>query len=471
MAMLELAVQGPPSGSPLSRRSFLRTTLTAAGALGLPNLLRQRSQAAAAGRPARDTAVIQVWLGGGPSHLDLYDLKPAAPAEIRGPFRPVRSNVPGLDVCELLPRQARRMDRLAVVRSLHHGTDDHPAGMHWIQTGYYAPLPAETPGARPTHPSVGSVTARLRGPNRRGMVPYVHIAPDPLGYPIFLRIFEAAYLGQLYNPLRVEYERARADPQRLALENLIGKVRFLLPEVELFPGLSVERLGDRDGLRRRFDGLNRGLQERAVAARLDPYHRQALDLVSSPAARAAFDLGREDPRLRDRYGRNAWGQGLLLCRRLVEAGVTFVSFNTDSFSGQWDNHASVERDFRLMLPVYDQMLTALVEDLTERGLYERVLVLVWGEFGRTPRINAGGGRDHWGRAGFALLGGGGLKGGRVVGSTTPLGEEPRDRPVGPADVLATVYHVLGIDPNLEFPDYVGRPIKVLADGQPIRELL
>jgi hypothetical protein len=467
--VLTISVEAP-KGFPLSRRAFLRTSLLTAGVLGLPNLLQQRARAVDSGRPRRDTAVIQIWLGGGPSHLDMYDLKPSAPAQVRGPYRPIATNVPGVQVCELLPRQARLMDRLAVVRSLCHRSDDHAAGMHWVQTGHFTP-PTAPDSLQPTHPSVGSVAARLRGANRPGMVPYVYIGPDPMGFPIFPRIFDSAFLGPRYAPFRIESARKRVDPNSNLLDNLIGRVAFTLPQIELVPGMTLDRLGDRERLRRNLDRLSGWLGRSARAGRLDQHRLRALELVSSPAARRAFDLEREAPRLRDRYGHNAWGQGLLLCRRLVEAGVTFVTLNTDAFSGQWDNHGQLKPAFDAMLPVYDQMLSALVEDLTARGLYERVLVLVWGEFGRTPRMNNSAGRDHWGRAGFALLGGGGLRGGTLVGSTTARGEEPLDRPLGPGDVLATVYHVLGIDPATDLPDPLGRPVRVLDTAEPIRELV
>ncbi len=463
--MLSISVDGRRAGSVLSRRAFLRTALLGAGALGLPNLLRANSKA------RRDTAVIQLWLGGGPSHLDMYDLKPAAPPEIRGPYKHIATNVPGIDICELLPMQAKIMDRLAIVRSLHHGTDDHAAGMHWIQTGHFAPPQGGADTVKPTHPSLGSLVARLRGPNRPGMVPYVHILPDPMGFPVFPRIFDSADLGPAANPLKVEYARKKTDANNLAIDNLVGKVQFSVPNVELLPGMDLARLGDRARLRQDLDGLARRLNDDRALDRLDHYQRRALELVSSPAARAAFELDREDPRRRDRYGMNAWGQGLLLCRRLVEAGVTFVGFNTDSYSGQWDNHAQLKPALDAMLPLYDQMLTALIEDLVERGLYERVLVLVWGEFGRTPKVNGSAGRDHWGAAGFALLGGAGLRGGTVVGSTNPRGEHPEDRPVRPNDILATVYHVLGIDPETEYLDRLARPIKVLSGGERVRELV
>ena len=465
--MLQLSLESTRGESTYSRRAFLRTSLLTAGAFGLPTLLQR--QATAASRPRRDTAVIQLWLGGGPSHLDMYDLKPAAPAEIRGSFKPIKTNVPGIDICELLPLQARMMDRLAVIRSLHHSTNEHPQGAHWAQTGYFSPL--IEPAGEPTHPSAGSITSLLRGPNRRGMVPYVHIAPDPMGFPVFVKVHDSGYLGPSYDPFRIESVRAKADPNRLDLNNLIGKVQFKLPNLELCPGLDAARLDDRDTLRRRMDRLGRLADSPGKMPALDKYHRKALELVTSASARAAFDLNREDPKLRERYGMNSWGQGLLLCRRLVEAGVTFVTLNTDAFSGQWDNHANLANDFRKMLPVYDQMLTALIEDLVNRGLYERVLVVVWGEFGRTPKINSAAGRDHWGASGCALLGGGGLRGGVVVGSTNPRGEEPKERTIWPHDVLATVYHVLGIDQNVELTDKVGRPVKVLASGEPIREVI
>jgi Protein of unknown function (DUF1501) len=459
--MIEVSVT-PAGGSVLSRRALLRASLATGAALALPGLLR-------ASKKRRDVAVIQIWLGGGPSHHDTYDLKPDAPAEIRGPFKPIATNVNGLRICELLSRQAKRMDRLAVVRSLRHTSDDHAAGMHWVQTGHSTPLLGGDL-IKITHPSLGSVVARLRGPNRPGMMPYVHVAPDPMGFAIFPRIFDSAYLGPRYDPLRVLSARKKPDVNALNLDNSIGKVHFTVPQLDLLPEMTSERLGDRERLRRSFDRLRRGRDGRP-AERLDEFQRQALELVSSDAARRAFELDREDPRLRDRYGRNAWGQGALLCRRLVEAGVTFVTLNTDSFSGQWDNHVQIKAALEKMLPVYDQMLVTLIDDLVDRGLYERVLVLVWGEFGRTPKINPGAGRDHWGRSGFALLGGGGLRGGVMVGSTTADGGDPRDRPLWPGDVLATVYHVLGIDPEQEFLNVSGQPTKVLSQGEAIRELV
>jgi len=472
--MLELTVRTGRGESVFSRRSFLQASLGMAGTLGLPTLLRQRSEAAEMGRPRRDTAVIQIWLGGGPSHLDMYDLKPAAPAENRGPYRPIQTNQTGIQICELMPRQARIMDRLAIIRSLHHGSNEHTQGIHWEQTGAIAALNDQSGDFTPTHPSVGSIVAKLRGANRRAMFPYVHIAPDPMGIPFFIKVHESAYLGALYNPFPVESARALAKPGIDAfykLGDLISKVQFTVPNLDLLPGLDLARVHDRSHLQRQLDGLNHALNSGKSSQKFDQYQKRALELLSSEAARQAFDLEREDPRLRQGYGMNIWGQGALLCRRLVEAGVTFVTLNTDSYSGQWDNHVQIKKHLDEMLPVYDQMLTALIDDLVQRGLYERVLVVVWGEFGRSPKINEAGGRDHWGNAGFVLLGGGGLRGGAVVGSTTSRGEVPKERIVWPQDVLATIYHVLGINSGTELPDRLGRPVKILNSGEPIRELL
>jgi hypothetical protein len=397
----------------------------------------------------------------------MYDLKPAAPAEYRGSFQPIATSVPGIEICELLPLQARRMDRFSIIRSLHTTTSDHPAGTHWMQTGRYG---AAGPNFRATHPAAGAVAAKVCGSRGAGMVPYVHIAPDPMGFPTFIRSHESAYLGPRYNPLRVESARKLADITRLTIDNLIGKVQFSVPSFEAVPGMDSLRIGDRVALNAQLDRLSRALDYGGTMDALDHFQWQALQMLTSGAARNAFDLDQEPAEIRDRYGHNAWGQGALLCRRLVEAGATFVTLNTDSFSGQWDNHGNLAAQYREMVPVYDQVLSALFDDLVERGIYERVLVLVWGEFGRTPKINAGAGRDHWGPAAFALLGGGGLRGGTIVGSTTAHGETPRDRPLWPADILATVYRVLGIDPTLQFPDHAGRPIPVLPDGEPIHEL-
>ena len=449
--MIELSLPRTTPDTLLARRGFLRASLGGAGGLAaLPQLA-----AAAGGVPAGRKAVIQIWLGGGPSHIDLYDMKPHAPIEHRGPFRPIATRQPGIDVCELLPRHAPIMQHLSVIRSLHHNSNDHVAGTHWMQTGHFGAT-AQQPES--THPSVGSWIARARAGERAAAPAYVHIRPD-LAIDLYSRQFNAAHLGGAFDPLHVV----------MPFPGYSNQIRFERPSLDDVPGLDADRLGDRLNLREQFDG-RRGA-DRSGHATPDDFYRQAFDLVTSEQVRRAFDLSQETQHTRDRYGETGWGQAALLCRRLVEAGVSFVTLNTDSSSNMWDNHIRVEHYFKIMLPAYDRMLSALIEDLVERGLYDQVIVLVWGEFGRTPGINANGGRDHWGSAACALVGGGGLRGGTVFGSTTPLGEEPLDLPRTPGDLLATIFHLLQIDPAQQITTRFGRPQPILADGAPIHELL
>ena len=357
-----------------------------------------------------------------------------------------------------MPRQTRIMDRLALIRSLHHDHNGaHVPAIHCMQTG------SMVQRFTPSRPSMGAVTAKVRGANQPGLPPYVHIGTDPKHLVEAPRMFDAAYLGTSCAPLKIRCDGESEPWGRL--------VQLSTPSIELPLDMDPARLESRDQLQKKFDRLNRHLDAGGRMDSLDPYYQQAFQLLTSARARAAFDLTREDPRVRDRYGMTAWGQGALLCRRLVEAGVTFITLNTDSSSICWDHHKDLKQQCEEQLPVYDQMLTALIEDLVERGLYERVLVLVWAEFSRSPRINADGGREHWGNSCFALMGGAGLKTGLVVGSTTAKGEVPKDRPVEPCDVLATIYRVLGIDPHREFHDATKRPLPILDHGEPIKELL
>lgn len=424
----------------VNRRGFLK-----AGALGLTGLtladaLRAR---AAAGSRAKETAVIQIMMQGGPSHIDTYDLKPDSPKEFRGEFKPIKTNVAGIEIGELLPRQARVMDKAAIVRSLYHDSSDHNVGSHWIMTGFASSQPFAFANERP---SVGSLVSKLRGPNGPGVPPYVSI-PGSGQYA------QAAYLGPGYNPFGVN-------------GNPSGEinVRDLKPP----DGLTLDRLDDRRHLLATLDRLNREYDASGTMAGLDRFTVKAYEMITGPVARKAFDLGREDPRLRDRYGRTQIGQSCLLARRLVEAGVTFVTINTDS---NWDHHGQVFQLCRQQLPPVDTAVASLVEDLHSRGLAERVLVLLWGEFGRSPRINGAAGREHWPNAMFAYLAGGGLKMGQVIGATNGKGESPAERPLRPEDVLQTVYHVLGIDPSASFLNESGRPMPVLNAGRPIEELI
>jgi hypothetical protein len=434
----------------MTRRSFLRAGVLGATGLTLGNMLRWRAWAAEQGRSTRDTACIVVWLDGGPSHLDTYDMKPAAPVEYRGQFQPIPSVVPGIDVCQHLPRQARVMDKLALVRSLAHKANDHVNGPHQMLTGYYGSEVQRN--LAPEYPSTGSLTARLRGANRPGLPPYVCIphaesfGNQRPGY------FGGAYLGVQYNPFD-----AGGDPNAPA---------YQVPDLQLAPGVDARDLADRRELLRFFSEHRRHIETRGLLEGMDRFEQQAFEMILGPAARAAFDLSREEPRGRDRYGRTTLGQSCLLARRLVEAGVTFVTIRSTG----WDHHGGVFTGLQTMLPPLDQGFAALIEDLHQSGLHEKVVVAMFGEFGRSPQVNGTAGRDHWCGAQFALFSGGGLKTGQVIGATNSRGEFPRERPLGPEDVWATIYHVLGIDTDAEFVNQAGRPIKVLPSNRPIEEL-
>ncbi|HWC89066.1 MAG TPA: DUF1501 domain-containing protein, partial [Pirellulales bacterium] len=344
-----------------SRRGFLQAGVLGLTGLTLADVLRSRAARAASGKPVKDTSVILIWKGGGPSHLDTWDLKPAAPAEFRGDFQPIASSVPGIDVCELLPQSAAQMDKFAIVRSVTHPDAGHESASHYLLTGY-----------KPTNdipsnemPSYGSVTAKERGPRRPGLPAYVALPQAP-------RSSAAAYLGVAYNPFSVG-----ADPS----QNNFSVRNLTLPN-----GLSLSRLESRRALLKNIDTLRRESDQSGLMEGLDAFTQKAFEMVTSPAAQRAFALDREDADLRDRYGRNKMGQSLLLARRLVEAGVTFVTVD----AGGWDTHANNFESLRKKLPEFDQGWGTLMADMAARGLLDNTLVLVWGEFGRTPRINNGG---------------------------------------------------------------------------------
>jgi len=442
----------------LRRRSFVGLGVAGMASVGLPGVLEARAAGRAAGLPARDTAVILLWLDGGPGHLDLYDLKPEAPAEYRGIWRPIRTVVPGMEISELFPRQAKVADRFSLIRSLHHDNGDHFTAAHYVLTGRGGPNGSNTAGR---NPGVGAIAARQCGPRQPGMPAYVAV---PYASSVGLRpgYFGGSYLGAQWNPFETDGDPAAAGFQ---VRNLAAPV-----------GFSLGRLADRTGLQRSLDAVRRRVDAGGTAV-MDRFQAEAYDLVTSPAARRAFDLALEPDPVRDRYGRTSFGQSALLARRLVEAGSTFVTVH----SGGWDHHWDLEAGMNSRLPEVDAAVAALLGDLADRGQLERVLVVLCGEFSRTPKMNDGGnggpprskgtpGRDHWGHAMFALVAGGGIRGGRVVGSTDARGERPRDRPVTPFDLHATIYHVLGADPRAHFLDHGGRPVPATDAGQVITEL-
>jgi hypothetical protein len=447
----------------MRRREFLRLGALG-GLLSLADLFRLKARAmpAAPLSTPPNKSVIMVYLLGGPSQLDTYDMKPDAPAEYRGEFRPIRTRVSGIDICEHFPRQAALMDRMTLIRSLS-ATPPNGHSDSEVLTGF-----TDAVNVRAHHPCFGAVVSRMRGLSNEGVPPYVCMRkmtfPTTSEFPEWTYYRQPGFLGKAHGPF---------------LPTAAGLANFQPPA-----GVDDRRVGERKTLLAHFDGLRRDLDASGTMAGLDDFQRRAYGLLTSTAFRDALDLGKEDPRTVERYslpgdGHNhnfaqGYKQGaqMLLARRLVEAGVGFVEVAL----GYWDTHGPANvlgfpkmRD--LFCPQLDRALSALIEDLHQRGLEKDVVVIVWGEFGRTPRINAVGGRDHWLPAMSALIAGGGLKMGQVIGSTDSRGEFPRDRPYTISNVLSTLYQTIGIDPATTFRDGSGRPHYLLDDRDPVRELL
>jgi hypothetical protein len=447
-------------GGKTTRRGFLRAGALTLGGLTLGDVLRLRAEAPAPDRP-RPTSVILIHLSGGPSHLDTYDMKPGAPREYRGEFRPIQTNVPGMHVCELMPLQAKIADKFAILRGVQlahlHTANEFYSGFPW-QDSPRASVPGEA-----QRPALGSVVSRLRG-GGSAVPPYVSLN-NRADWE------RAYYLGVEHEPFRVGGGNFRE-----ALDNL-GRRRDVGPR----------RLEDRKDLLRRFDTLRRDLDSKGALEGLDGFQARALELIASGKVREAFDLDKEPERVRARYGDRPFrvvnqecgvmnlhevahpGRALLQARRLVEAGVSVVTVAIHD----WDTHRYNFTTLRQLLLPLDQALSALVTDLDERGLLGDVAVLMGGEFGRTPRIGdvTPDGRSHWPEAGFLWVAGGGLRTGQVVGATDARGEHVVGNPICMQNVLATLYRVLGIDPTTTFTDYNGRPQYVLEDPQPVAELL
>ena len=437
----------------MSRRSFVQLGVAGMAAASLGDVARAK-QAAGKGN---DNAAILIWLDGGPSHLDTYDLKPKAPSEYRGIWTPIPTNVPGMDVTELFPLQAQHADKFSIVRSLHHDTGGHFHGGHYMLT-----TKSLGPNNTGTFPSIGSIVARERGPRRSGMPSYISV---PVASSIGLRpgYFGGNWMGMQYDPFQTG-----GDP---------NNANFKVANLNLPGGMTVDRLANRRDLNQQLDRINKTVERGTLFEAMDKFDRDAFEFVSGARARKAFDINSEDPKQRDLYGRSNWGQSTMLARRLVEAGSTFVTVHF----GGWDHHWNLESGYKSVLPRVDMAVSGLLKDLSDRGMLESTLVILCGEFSRTPRMNNGGnggpagskgtpGRDHWGNSLFCLLAGGGIRGGQVIGSTNAKGERPLSRAVKPCNLHATIYKALGMDPTLHLLDHQGRPTPVLEDPTPIHEL-
>lgn len=443
------------------------------GGLALPQILRAEANSGA--QPRRTAkGIIMVLLPGGPSHLDMYDLKPEAPAEIRGEFQPIATNVPGIDICELLPRLAGMADKLTIIRSLMGARDDH--NTHWCSTGWesHPPMPSSAiiPGYPPGDwPSMGSVLSRQFGPRAPGVPPAVDLTPLDPDARFILRTppTQPGYLGAAHAGFEVQ----AVDRRNIMLN-----------------GVSLDRLSDRRSLLASFDRFRRQVDHGELTDGIDEFHRQAFEVLTSPRLAEALDLSREDSRARRRYGLDVGypherqGKTLLdqflLARRVIEAGARCVTlaFTRWPFGRMlagdynWDWHKDNFNEARGTLPLFDLGLSALIEDLNERGILDDVAVVAWGEFGRSPKINQNAGRDHWPSVAGALLAGGGMHCGQVLGSSNRWGEVPLTRPIHFRDVFATLYQRLGIDvATTQFTDLAGRPQYLVGDHRPLPELI
>ncbi len=454
--MLLLGQMRARSCQGMTRRALLEIGASSVFGLSLADLLRLR--AAGPSQNGSASSVLFLWLWGGPAHLDTWDPKPSAPLEFRGPFSPIATSVNGIRIGELFPQVAKQAHRLALVRSLHTASNDHGVAGTIGLTGSSAGAVGldGKPQAGSARPTLGSIVAKARGLGSK--VPPFMVVGGRLHQGKKAIIGEGGGpLGALYDPFRLEYHPAKGTS---------------IPVLQLPSDLTPERLGDRQRLLQAFNQAARRMDETPCQA-LDDYHRQAFAMLASPSASKLFDLGRESDALKDRYGRTRFGQSCLLGRRLIEHGVPFVQVNwsdhveaeEDSGDGGWDHHY---RNFQIMqdrhAPWLDQALSALLTDLHERGLLERTLVVAMGEFGRSPKINPMAGRDHWEHCYSAVLAGGGIHGGRVIGSSDARGAHPADRPVTPADIAATVQYAVGITSEQ------AATLGLSTDGKVIEEL-
>lgn len=445
------------TGSDLTRRSFVEAGVLGVGGLSLASLmsLKTRAADAAAGRHASDTSVILIWMSGGPGHHETWDPKPDAVSQYRGPFGAISTSVSGIQFSEMLPEQARLADRISVIRTVRHRSGDHTKGNHWMLTGFEGPDFNKPDNKVQRRPSMGSVASALCGARRTGMPAY-SAAPHLRG-GTDNHFHYATYLGGAHNPLVTNSDPNAKD--------------FSVADLSLRSGLTFDRLEDRRSLLQSIDQYRRRVDGGMVD--MSDQQQSAFDLLTGSVVREAYDMTQETDAVKDEYGRHTFGQSALLARRLVERGVTFVTVNTQP----WDHHGTAnrlptEKGAKQLIPPVDRAIAALISDLVRRGLFEKTLVVAMGEFGRTPKMNDAGGRDHWGHTFSVMMSGGSFRMGQTIGSSDDRGAYVVERPFGPEDVTATVFHHLGIDArNTAIPDRAGRPRYLVESGAPIRELL
>jgi hypothetical protein len=426
--MLEIQGNAQKFCDGVSRRNFLRIGALGAG-LTLADLLRVQAAQTASGKPTRTKSAIMIYLPGGPSHMDMYDLKPDAPKEFRGEFNPINTNVAGVQICEHFAMQAKMWDKLACIRSIV-SVDEHSDSL--VMTGY-----PERDNRIFNHPCLGSVVSKVRGQSSEAVPPFVSLRGLSRGS-------EPGFLGISHRPF---------TPGGQANSNL-----------RLANGVTTERLEERKDLLDAIDDVKRDIDASGTMAGLDSFNQRAIEMVTSGTVRKALDLQKEDAKVRERY---KGVEQFLTARRLIEAGVGCVTLSI----GSWDTHGQNFTALKNQLPKVDKGLANLIQDLHDLGLANDVVTIMWGEFGRTPKINMNAGRDHWSPVMSAFIAGGGLKMGQAVGASTARGERPKDRPYSASQVLSTVYRAIGIDPSLSFPNGFGRPMYILDDREPVRELL
>ncbi len=456
-----------------NRRNLVKASMAGIGGLSLPQLLQSRAEAARTGRKMPSgKSVILLWMTGGPSHIDMWDMKPERPPENRGPFSPITTNVPGIQICEHLPMQAAMMDQFTLIRSVDCRKSSHQPNQV-MQTANRLSAPRTNPKGD-LYPAIASIVAKEHGTNQDGMPPYVAFMKHES------HVAWGGYLGKAYDPFIANnacelpvYDNVGNDTGKVSGGNI-----FQMPS-----GLSGPRIATRYDLLKSLDRMQTGLDLSGSMKGLDTFQRQAVDMLLGGNARQAFDLSEEPDAVRERYGDHLWCRQALLARRLVQRGAAFVTLDLSyhSASGTWDNHGDnvppyggIQRGLGPLLPLFDRLLTTLVSDLREHDLLDDVLVIAMGEFGRTPQIGTQGssdGRNHWPKVMSMCMAGGGLRHGQVIGATEPDGGDILQRPVTPADLAATIYRYFGVPLNTTYEDDRGRPRFIVEeDGKPIDEL-